>query len=409
MQIALAATPDPTYGMPADSRNPWMQPSPPPGPCSAGNATSGRKAMRAAGMPASAGSNFSYDTFIVCSTSATAFALLNEISLSADLPPARRAIFNKFARGVRAPGRPVGRAAFDVRRRRIRSDNFHLQFKNDSKFLLDFRPDQRHEFLKILEGGPAVVQEKIPVQVGHDQPADPPAFQSGLVDPLPRGRAFGVLENAPDAAPGRLGHAAVFHPRVDLRHDGFAGIGLEIELGREDDRPQVLEAARAVAELKFRPADRPDFFLRRVQERHRRDRAADLVIPGAAVLVDRAAERARNPGQFLKAGKTEFHAPGDKCGQVDRRAGAEARPGRLRPGLDFFEVLSQPDQEAVESVVGEDDVGAAAEHFDDDPKRFGRAPYFFERLFRFGRQGAGGESADAERDRKSTRLNSSHS
>ena len=56
MQRADAATPAPTYGMPASSSSPWTVPSSPKGPCRTGSTTSTAPSASAGFESASTGS-----------------------------------------------------------------------------------------------------------------------------------------------------------------------------------------------------------------------------------------------------------------------------------------------------------------------------------------------------------------
>ena len=56
MQSADAATPAPTYGMPASSSSPWTVPSSPNGPCRTGSTTSTAPSASAGFESASTGS-----------------------------------------------------------------------------------------------------------------------------------------------------------------------------------------------------------------------------------------------------------------------------------------------------------------------------------------------------------------
>ena len=242
----------------------------------------------------------------------------------------------------------------------VRRENDHLRLHLHAGLLIDRVAHVHHQVINLVGGGAAAVYHKAGVLLRDLGVADPVTLQAGLFNQGGGVMPFGAAEGAAGGGEiQRLLGPALF---AELLHPG--GDGFRVPLRQAQHRAEnqaaarFLEDALPVAEPAVGIGQLVKPLIRDVEKDHAFHHVLQLPAIGPGVHDAAAAQRARDAAGKLQPREAVFLRKGGQPGQ--RHAGLGVY-GAVRQEKELLQVLRADQEEVLQPLVGEKNVGAVAE------------------------------------------------
>ena len=242
----------------------------------------------------------------------------------------------------------------------VRGHDDHLRLQHHPAGLIDPPADVHHEIVHVVGAGPAHVDHKARVLLGHLGPAHGIALEARLVDQRGGIAALGALEGA--ARGGQIQRLLLPALLVELPHfggDGGAVALLRAEHRAEDHTARVgLKIAAAVGEGALLRRQLVQGLLRQEVDDHALHHVLQLPAVGAGVHHQAAAHAARDAGGKLQPLQFVLLGEGGQARQAHPALGVD---GAVRQQKQLLQLLSADEKQLLQPLVREEDVGAVAQ------------------------------------------------